>query len=75
MNTENRDKAERLLTCFSEIDDDLIEEAEIADTIAQKVGRKRLIKYGAVTAGISGVAAAIYFLLRVWMGKRSSVTF
>ena len=73
MNIENRDRAERLLICLSEIDDDLIEEAATAD-ISQRVGRKRLVKYGAVTAGISGLVAAIYFLLRVWAGKRGSAT-
>lgn len=72
MNKANLSKAEKLFSYLGEIDDSLIEEAEAFISFFQKTGRNRLVKYGAIAATASGVAAAAYFLLRARAGKNAS---
>jgi hypothetical protein len=59
------DMAKKLWTYIGEIDDAILEEAELADIAANVAARKRCVKYGTVAAAATfGIAAATYFLLR-----------
>ena len=64
MNTGNLDRAEALFLTIGEIEDTLVTEAETVETLAPKMDTKRLVTYGAIAAGASGVVAAAFFFLR-----------
>jgi len=63
MSIDILNKTETLYLYIGEIDDKLIADAE-AVKFSQKAKRKRMITYGAIATGASGVAAAAFLLLR-----------
>lgn len=62
MKTENPNPAQRLLGYIGEIDESFVEEAEIMVFTPKKKTSKK--KYGTLVAGLSGLAAAAYFISR-----------
>ena len=59
------DKAKKLWAYIGEIDEAILEEAELANIAANVAARKRYVKYGTVAAAATfGIAAATYFLVR-----------
>ena len=59
------DRAKKLWACIGEINDAILEEAELADIAANVAVRKRYVKYGTVAAAATfGVAAVTYLLVR-----------
>jgi len=66
MNTKEQDKAKKLFFCIGDIDDIILDEADIADIAAETAAtRKKYVKYGTVAAAASfGVALTTFLLIR-----------
>ena len=86
MKKANLDRAEKLWIYLGQIDDALVEEAQVAGLqnvygtyglgvvipASHQVVRKRAAKYGATFAGLSSVVAAAYLLMRLRSGRKKA---
>jgi len=73
MNTDQRDKAKRLLAAFGELDDSFLDEAESADIASVRATRKRVIQYSALGVGVGAAASiGIAVAVRLLRPKRAA---
>ncbi|MCL2386863.1 MAG: hypothetical protein FWC89_04840 [Defluviitaleaceae bacterium] len=58
-------EAKKLWLSIGEIDENIIEEAELADIASTRQKRRRYVRYGTIAAAASiGIAATTFFILK-----------